>query len=50
MDRVEQRDFQLELTSSGKFFVGDALLTIDTLVKQGLLVKDKEGFLLLPSG
>jgi hypothetical protein len=48
-DRVLQHDFQMDLTSSGKFFVGDALIIIETLVKENLLIKDRDGFLLLHS-
>lgn len=48
-DRVYYGDFQMDLTSSGKFYVGDALLMIETLVKDGLLLKDDRGSLSLPS-
>jgi hypothetical protein len=47
-DKAEQHDFHMDLNSSGKFCVGDALQMIWTLVKEGLLIKD-EGFLSLPS-
>jgi hypothetical protein len=48
-DRVYYEDFQMNLTSSGKFYVGDALLMIETMVKEDLLVKEDHGLLSLPS-
>jgi hypothetical protein len=39
----------MDLTSSGKFYVGDALLMIETLVKEGFLVKGNDGLLSMPS-
>jgi hypothetical protein len=48
-DKVYYEHFQMDLTSSGKFYVGDALLMIETLVKDGLLLKDDRGLLSLPS-
>ena len=48
-DRVYYEDFQMDLTSSGRFYVGDALLMIETLVKEGVLIKDNHGLLSIPS-
>jgi hypothetical protein len=47
-DRVYYEDFQMDLTSSGKFYVGDAFQMIETLVKEGLLIKYNGGLLSLP--
>jgi hypothetical protein len=47
-ERVHYEDFQMDLTSSGKFYVGDALLIIETLAKEGILLKDNHGLLSLP--
>ena len=41
-------DFQMDLTSSDKFYVGDALQMIKALVNQGPLIKDSDGLLSLP--
>ena len=48
-DRVEYDDFQMDLTSSGMFYVGDAFQMIETLVKESLLLKDSDDLLSLPS-
>jgi hypothetical protein len=37
----------MDLTNSGKFYVGDALLMIESLVKEGLLIQDNHGLLFL---
>lgn len=39
----------MDLTSSGKLFVGVALIIIYKVVKEDLLFRDREGFLLLHS-
>jgi hypothetical protein len=47
-DRIYYEDFQMNLTSPGKFYVGDALLMIESLVKDGLLIKGNDGLLSMP--
>jgi hypothetical protein len=43
------KDFQMDLTSSDKFYVGDALQMIKALVTQGFLIKASDSLLSLPS-
>jgi hypothetical protein len=44
-EKVTFYDFQMDLTSSGKFYVGDAFRMIEIMIKEGLLVKGDDGLL-----
>jgi hypothetical protein len=44
-EKVTFYDFQMDLTSSGKFYVGDAFQMIEIMIKEGLLVKGDDGLL-----
>jgi len=42
---IDYEDFPMDLASSGKFYVGDALIMMENLVKEGVLLKDNQGLL-----